>query len=147
MLGLSIVAGTRRTWQKVCSRFAPCCVFFALLLSPECPGTTQRPRKLQEAAERHHHLRSLLSPAGGCCPRKAVPGSTQPSQGGSFTWVKTLQIWGGWRVPDRSSPTGSCAGGPAVFHCRSTERAPVLPRVCPHLCPWVKARSSFPSWI
>lgn len=140
MLGLVIVAGTRRTWQKACSRFAPCCVFSELLF-PQSPGTAQPPRKLQEAVEGHHHLRSFPSPTRGCCPREAVArfSPTSPVHlGEKPSYLGEL---------DGNSPTGSCAGGPVVFHHCEHRASPGAPLSIPHLCPWVKARSSFCGWI
>lgn len=125
MLGLLIISGARRTWQKVCSRFASCYVFE--LLSPQSPGTTQAPRKLQGAAEGHHHLHScpLLQPAA---QGKQWPGSTQPSQWGSFTWVKNLQIWGGLEGSwTGAAPRDRVQVAQLFSTAASAERALVLP--------------------
>lgn len=50
---------------------------------------------------------------------------------------------GGWG--NRHSLTGSCAGGPVVFQRCEHRVSPGAPLSIPHLCPWVKARSSFPA--
>lgn len=116
MLGLFIIAGARRTWQKVCCRFAHCCVFE--LLSPQSPGTTQPPRKVLGAVEGHHHLRSLPPPACGCCPRE------KPSD------LRGLK--GSWTA---AAPWDHVQVAQLFSTAVSTERAPVLPLVFPSCVP------------
>lgn len=144
MLGLFIVAGTWRTRQEVCPRFSPCCVFFEVL-SPQNPGTTQPPGKPQEAVEGCHQFHSLPSPAGGCCPREAVAGFSPTSPVGLIRLGKKPSDLGGLE----GSWTGAAPldRGPVVFHCREHRASPSAPPRIPHLCPWVKARSSRSSWI